>query len=265
MQYYKIVQFASHLLKNASIIALALVLLGGDSPTNTGSHSKNEDSAMVSPAHDWGDNIHSKRAVKLVTEMMEDKYIVAKYIDDDEHSIFAQDMLNAFVRDGVLADGMYLKRDSNSIGWRVNAQKPRLESCALDAPWDYSHCYLQYYGDERLSSRDFAIVQKEWQRMRSSFGETFHNSGRRLLEIAQRVHATPTQYRGKPYIEIRETESCDYYEFLAFSEGYWLHVFLTDRKAPHEESIVTISFTPRLDEDEHEPPLATENLLSWKA
>jgi hypothetical protein len=58
-----------------------------------------------------------------------------------------------------------------------------------------------------------------------------------------------------------EDYSCNYLEFLAFADGYWLHVFLTDAKQEKSTSIITLSFTPRSDDDLVLPPEDTKNLL----
>ncbi len=45
-------------------------------------------------------------------------------------------------------------------------------------------------------------------------------------------------------------------------DDVWFHVFLTDSLLPDRESIMTISFTPRLPEDLNLPPRDEENLLT---
>jgi hypothetical protein len=209
----------------------------------------------------WTTSRHWKCTIRLAAEMIADKYVVTKYLDDEEGVPFSPGLLDAFVRDGIVKGDMHVKPAGSTIGWHLDARRPGQAVCVPDDPWFYSHCHLRYYGDQQLSSRDFEEVLSEWRRVRSSFGVHFHDAGNRLMRISERVHAAPKRYDQLPYVTIRATDAEDYLEFLAFSDGYWMHVFLTDRRAPSDEAIITISFTPSHGDDQHRTPIPAEDLL----
>jgi hypothetical protein len=58
-------------------------------------------------------------------------------------------------------------------------------------------------------------ITSEWQHTRTTFGETFHDAGNKLLQIAKTVHASPQRYEGLPYLELsRSHDFSDYHQFF---------------------------------------------------
>jgi hypothetical protein len=213
---------------------------------------------------DGADREHAKRAIALAQSLSSENYLLAKYIDDETGTIFSSDHLRTFARKGFLPNELHLKPGHLHVGWRIDARDYRHGNATPDTPWFYEHCFLQYYGVGPISGTDFLTIRNEWRHMRTAFGETLYDGGDALLRIAQRVHADPKRFEGVPYIDIRSSRdySSDCLEFLAFADGYWLHVFLTDAKHANGTSIITISFTLPSDDDPARPPEDSENLLT---
>jgi hypothetical protein len=210
------------------------------------------------------DREHAKRTIALAKSLSSENYLLAKYIDDETGLGFSSDHLRTFARKGFLPNEMHLKPRHLHLGWRIDARPYKHGNATPDTPWFYQHCFLQYYGVGPISGTDFLKIRNEWRHMRTAFGETLYNGGDTLLRIAHTVHADPKRFEGVPFIDIRCSKdySSDYLEFLAFADGYWLHVFLTDAKQANDTSIITISFTPRSDDAPARPPEDSENLLT---
>ena len=209
------------------------------------------------------DREHAKRAVALASLLSQEEYQLAKYIDEETGVSFSAADLQEFARKGVLPDDLHIKPKNRQLGWRIDARKYAHGDATPKSPWYYDHCFLRYYGIGPISEMDFEAITNEWQHTRTTFGKTIHDAGNKVLQIARTVHASPERYEGFPYIEIsRSKKFSDYYQCLAFADGYWLHVFVTDVKKSNGTSIISISFTRKIDDDLNIPPDDFENLVT---
>ena len=249
----------------STAILAALAFVGCDlstAPQNSPSAPLANDQSPESESlstFDGSDLPHAAHAIALVRHLSKEQYRLAKYLDEPGVP-FASEHVAAFLRTGSLPDGKELM-GPDGFSWRIDARVPRADPAVPDTPWYYDQSHLRGTWAKPFSSELLPETKREWQKTSVAFGPEFHDAGRKLLNITAVVLASPAKFKTTPYIDIRTDESANFAEFLAFADGYWLHVFVTEWRAPEPESIVTLSFTAHCPDRHAPPPDDHSNLL----